>query len=612
MLSARKRKRIMPDFTPPWSGADVTVRKEYAAGTWAYALGRPAWEHRRYKKACQLFEAQGINPWWIRTYNDVTAVLEGCWFSEELALWVVEYFETHLVHSKGQWAGQPFVLLDWQQYDVIMPLFGWVRPDGARRFRRALIWIPKKNGKSALASGLGLYLLDGDEEPGAEVYAAAVDTDQAQIVFSEAERMVRASDVLSERLKVIPSTKRIVTRDLLCLFKALSADSKKHEGLNIHGALIDEIHAHPNADLWDTLYYGGAARTQPLLFSISTAGDYDETSVGWQQYEYTTQVLDTTVTDLSLFGYVCDAAKDADWQDPAVWLRANPSLGAIISLEDMKEKCNEARQKPTQQAQFKMYRLNIWTQQRDPWMDVDRWRACAATFKRGERKTHGTLRAKLESELAGRPCYAALDLSLSDDITAKALWFPPQEEGERHRVLLDFWIPEDNVTEKGTANKASYAVWVDQGYLHTTPGDWVDYDAVRQALADDADRYEILEVGYDRWNATSIVQDLIEDGFTLEKIGQGYGSMNAPTKEFERLVMHKELEHEANRVMQWQIANARAVYNPAGDVKLTKTNSQRTKRYKIDGVIAAIMGLSRVLANETQPSVYETRGIVTI
>src|SRR5262245_38425335 len=235
---------------------------------------------------------------WVRTEADERAVFDGCYFDIYAAERVRTFFRKFLRHSKGQWAKQPFELLEWQWTQIVAPLFGWMRADGTRRFRRGYIEVPKKNGKSTLFAGLSLYLLAGDREPGAEIYSAAVDRDQAAIVLNEAANMVEASPDLSQRLKVIRSTKRIMFYRTNSVYRALSADVPAKEGLNAHAILMDELHAQKNRDLWDTLRYAGASRRQPLHLSITTAG-YDRHSIGWEQHLYAQAVLEGTVQDLS-------------------------------------------------------------------------------------------------------------------------------------------------------------------------------------------------------------------------------------------------------------------------------------------------------------------------
>src|SRR5215831_5309752 len=284
------------------------------------------------------------------TPADEAALAEGCTFHAASAERVRQFFRSFLRHSKGQWAGKPFELLDWQFTDIIAPLFGWKRADGSRRFRRAYIEVPKKNGKSTLASGIGLYLLVGDGEPGAEVYSVAADRYQANIVHGEAIRMVRASPGLSSRLELNRTTHNISFPKLSAWYRSLSSEANTKEGLNAHGLIIDELHAWKGRGLWDALRYAGRSRRQPLLFAITTAGD-DMDSICREQHDYAKGVLSGEILDTRFFAYIRRAAaiaegdrEDDDWADPAIWHKANPSLGVTIDPGEFARDVEEAKQ----------------------------------------------------------------------------------------------------------------------------------------------------------------------------------------------------------------------------------------------------------------------------
>jgi phage terminase large subunit-like protein len=288
---------------------------------------------------------------WIRSEGDERAVLAGCWFDREAGERVCDFFERFLVHTKGEWAGKPFALFDWQKKDLVMPLFGWRRRNGERRFRKAYVEVPKKNGKSGLCSGIALYLLMADGEPGAEVYSAAADRDQAAIVYGESEKMVLKSPSLQKHLRVVASRKTIIYQRTLSYFRCLSADVPTKEGLNIHGLIFDELHAQRNRELFDTLQYGGAARRQPLLVSITTAG-FDRNSICWEQHDYADKILRGVVDDPSFFPLIYAAGEEDDWTDPVVWRKANPSFGLTIREDAFAEEAREAQEKPSQQDQL--------------------------------------------------------------------------------------------------------------------------------------------------------------------------------------------------------------------------------------------------------------------
>lgn len=320
---------------------------------------------------------------WVRSYQDAVAVAEGCWFDEVTADRAVSFIETFCYHWEGEWAGRPFVLMDWQRDEIVKPLFGWKRRDGTRRYRRAFIFLPKKNGKSTLIAAIQLLLLVMDQEPGAQVYSAATDRDQARITWECAANMVRVSEDLSAVLHVRDHISTIVYADLKSKLKALSAVPKSQEGRNIHGLAVDELHAWTDRRLWGALRYGGASRRQPLFIVITTAGD-DLGSLCYEEYEYASKIRDGIIEMPSYLSVIYEAAKEDDWTDPKTWRKANPGLGVTIWEEELAEMVAEALSKPASVADFKRYRLNLWMQAHNPWMEIETWDKCGVEGMRLE------------------------------------------------------------------------------------------------------------------------------------------------------------------------------------------------------------------------------------
>lgn len=510
----------------------------------------------------------------VQSPADQRAVAEGCYFDIQAALRVRRFLAGFLRHSKGEWAGQPFELLDWQWREIVRPLFGWRRADGTRRFRRVGIWIPKKNGKSTLCSALALYLLIADGEAGAEVYSAAADREQAAIVYREAASMVKASPELTSRIEVLDAAKSLRFASQRATYKALSAESSTKEGLNIHGLIFDELHAQRSRDLWDCLAYGGAARRQPLSVSISTAG-YDRDSIGYEQYRYAKGVLEGTIEDSAFFAYVAEAGEGDDWTDPAVWRRANPSFGITVKADQFEADFREARVSPAKENAFRRYRLNQWTEQSTRWLALDRWDACAAPVD--------------PESLRGQPCYAGLDLASTTDLASLVLLFPDGEGG--YDVLPYFWAPEEACKRREKMNKARIDAWARQGYLALTPGDVIDYDRIRARIAELAEIYAIREVAIDRWNATQLATQLQGEGLSVIAFGQGFASMSAPTKELEKLVLAKQIRHGGHPVLRWNASNVAVKQDAAGNLKPDKERSGE----KIDGIVSLVMALGRAM-----------------
>lgn len=519
--------------------------------------------------------------------------MSGFYFDERASVVAVNFFERLLVHSKGEWAGQAFKLADWQRDDIIRPLFGWKREDGTRRYRTAYIEVPRKNGKSTLGAGIGLFLLFADGEPGAEVYSAAADREQAAIVFDEAKAMVEASAPLAQRADVFK--RAIVCPSSRSTYRVLSADAFTKHGLNAHGVLFDELHAQPNRELWDVLKTATGARRQPLVVAITTAG-YDRQSICWEQHEYARQILEGVIEDDSFFAYIAAADQDDDWTDPGVWMKANPNLGVSVKLDYLENECRLARQTPAYQNTFRRLHLNQWTQQETRWLPLEAWDRCAEP----------PIDVKL---LAGAPCYGGLDLASSSDIASLVLVFPPEPgEDEVYVWLPFFWIPQENMVERARKDRVSYDAWVRDGLITATEGNVIDYGFIVRDIERLGEQFNIREIAFDRWGAFQVSQSLEGAGFTMVGFGQGFVSMSPPTKELLRLVLDGKLRHGGNPVLRWMADNMVVSTDPAGNVKPNKAKS----REKIDGMVAGIMALDRAVRHAAAGSVYESRGIVTL
>jgi len=515
------------------------------------------------------------------------------WFDELATQMVRIFFERFLQHSKGEWVGQPFVLMDWQ-YEIIKSLFGWKRADGTRRYRTAYIEVPRKNGKSTLAAGLALYLLFADDEPGAEIYSAAADRDQAAIVFDEAKRMVEASAELSRRAEVYKRT--IYVPETQSVYRVLSAEAYTKHGLNAHGVIFDELHAQPTRELWDVLNTSTGARRQPLVIAITTAG-YDRESICWEVHRYAEQVRDGVIEDDTFLPIIYAAGEDEDWLDEKVWRKANPSLGVTLKLEYLRNEARRAELTPAYQNTFRRLHLNQWTQQESRWLPLKAWNGC-------EQQVNLRL-------LEGAECYGGLDLASSSDIASFVLCFPSEiGEEERYIWLPHFWIPEEAMVERARRDRVPYDAWVRDGLITATEGNVIDYSFIIRDIEHLGERFDIREIAFDRWGAFQVSQALEAAGFTMVGFGQGFASMAGPTKELLRLVLDRRLVHDGHPVLRWMADNMVVSTDAAGNVKPNKSKS----REKIDGIVAGIMALDRAMRhrNANAHSVYDERGIRTL
>ncbi len=514
----------------------------------------------------------------------------GLWFDAQAADRAIQFFERHLHHFEGEWAGRLLVLEDWQKFRI-GETFGWRRRDGTRRFRTSYNEVARKNGKSTEGGGIGLYLEGADNEPGAQVYCAATKEEQARIVHDAAKNMVTQSPDLARFYTVL--AKNIVCYRLKAKFRPIGADSRTEDGFNVHGCIIDETHAHTDRRVWMKLKTGMGARRQPLMWIITTAGIYDPTSIGWELHNDAVNILEGVYEDDSLFAYIAAADEDDDWTNPETWWKANPNLGISVKWEALAELCEEAKRKPSFENEFRQMHCNQWVEQVTRWLSMDRWKACGGRL----------------GSLEGRICYGGLDLSQKLDLTAFCLWFPPTEAEPKHDLVWRFWIPEERVREMARTGRVPYAAWAAAGVLTATPGDVIDYDFIRRDINKLGEQYNIQEIAFDPYNAWDISQRLAtEDGFVMAETRQGMRSMSEPSKEFERLIVAKQLRHGDNPVARWMAANVAVRKDVNGNYMPDKEKSTQ----KIDGIVAAIMALGRVLVHKQQRSVYEDRGILVL
>lgn len=527
----------------------------------------------------------------LKNYKPSQFMLPTSHYDKKKADRAVTFIE-NLCHTKGKWAGTPFWLLPWQE-QLIRDIFGIVKPDGNRQFRTAFVEICKKVGKSELAAAVALYLLYADNEPSAEVYGAAADRQQASIVFDVAKQMVEMSPALMKRSKLMGATKRIVNYSNAGYYQVLSAEVGGKHGFSVRGLVFDEIHTQPNRQLYDVLTKGSSdARQNPLHFIITTAGN-DRHSIAYELHTKAVDILEGRRVDPTFYPVVYGLKDDEDWEDEANWYKVNPSLGYTVDIERLRDAYREAKQNPADEITFKWLRCNMWVSSTVAWIPD-------AIYMRGNEPID-------MDALAGRDCYAGLDLSSTGDITALVLIFPPRDEEEKYVLLPYFWIPEETIPRRVKANSVPYDIWEKQGYIMSTEGNVIHYDFIEKFIMDLSEKYHILEIAVDRWNATQMIQNLEGEGFTIVPFGQGFSSMSAPTKEFYRLLMEGRIIHGGNPVLRWMAGNVVIDTDPAGNIKVTKAKSKE----KIDGIVAAIMALDRCIRQEGQSgSVYDERGLL--
>jgi phage terminase large subunit-like protein len=518
----------------------------------------------------------------------------------EAAQRTVFFFE-HLTHTKGQWAGQPFKLLDWQK-KLTDDVFGTLNKNGFRQYRTVWCEIPKKNGKSEFGAGAALDLSFVDGEQGAEVYSAAADRRQASIVFNIAAQMVRKSPELGKRSDILTSSKTIFIPQTNTTYQALSSESYTKHGYNVHGLVFDEFHTQPNRELYDVLTKGsGAARRQPLHIFITTAGN-NINSIAYEMHEYAMRVLSGDIIDPTFYAVIYGLEPEDDWENEKNWYKANPSLGTILNIEEFRKAFQDAKRNLAEENIFKQLRLNVWVKQSIRWMRMGDWDACGTAVE----------------DLKGRPCYAGLDLSSSIDLTALSLVFP---RGDYYDILMRFWTPEATAEERERKDRVPYRQWAHDGFITLTPGNVIDYSYIQEELKKLKEIYKIREMAYDRWGAAKLITDLQKDGFTVDdknvrddetllvKFGQGYQSMSPASKDLMNLVLTQKIRHGNNPVLRWNVDNLVIEQDAAENIKPNKAKSTQ----RIDGAVAMIMAIDRAIKhNEPPRSVYEDRGIIVV
>lgn len=501
------------------------------------------------------------------------------YFDEDRASHAVGFFENFLVHSKGQFAGKPFVLLPWQRHDIIEELFGWLRVDnGARKFRIGFIEVPKKNGKSTLLSGIGLYMTVADGEASAECFGAANSREQASIVYKQMKELVEASPHLSEMLEIVDSRKTITCVPTNSFWKVISSDAGRQEGLNIHSLCYDEIHQAKDRKLWGAVRYGGISRSQSLILAITTAGT-DRTSICYELHEHALKCMQDPHHDPQFFGYVAGAALEDDYRDPEVWRAANPSFGVTMDEESFKADVREAEGNNSKLADFLRYRLNVWIQGSNKFVDLTRWERCKRDFPPPDKS---------------RAWYCGLDLAQTWDVNAfvAVSKIADEETGEDvFDVICKFWIPEDNAMQR--REEVPYTLWARDNKktgLLMTPGDTCDYEFIRRDILQFAKDHQVRKIAADPHNAHHLQQQLQAEGLDVIGFSQHFSQMNSPTRALETLIAQGRLRTADNPILNWMASNCVTRTNSDGYIKIVKPSAMSPQR--VDGVVALVMALA--------------------
>lgn len=527
-----------------------------------------------------------------RHYQDLQdGPTRGLMFSAPHAWHVIEFIERYFVHIKGALAGKPILLDPWQKFWTAV-LYGWRRLDGRRRFTRAYEEVARKNGKSTWKGPQGAYLFMMDGEPGAEVYAVASTREQAMTVFKPAfenfKRWSRKSAGMSRSFRVFEGLNQERIEAGASVFKPIASNADAQDGFNPSAVLYDELHAQKDRAQWDVLESGFGAREQPLLSAITTAG-FILDGICTEVRGYLISVLEGRRKDDDFFGYVYTIDEGDDPFSEKVWIKANPGLGCSKAIDYMRGMARKAKALPSALANFKTKDLNVWCNDAEGWMDLDVWDKGAARFPVGM--------------LAGRECYGGLDLASTRDLTAFSLVFPPEEDGGDWYVLVWVWCPVAKIAEQAD-DAAPYDRWRADGWIVATEGNVTDYGPVRETIIDAMRTYDVREIGFDRWNAQQLINELMEADAPMVEIPQNTGGMYPGTRKLEELIYAKRLRHGGNPVLRWAAGNVALLYDSNDNFRPDKKRSKPKGR--IDPVVATVMALSRAVTHvEDKASFWE-------
>lgn len=498
-------------------------------------------------------------------------------FDLDQATAAILFYPRYLRLTKGsRFAGRPFVLSPWQAFDIIAPVWGWRCDDGTRRYRRASIWVPRKNGKTELMAGTALAHLFCDGEVGGEGYAVATKEEQARIVFDAAKRMVLMNQALADIAQCFADA--IFCPSLFSAFKPLGGKAEGSHGKGPSFRIADELHEFRDDRLLQFLDQGTGARSQPMAWDISTAGLQE--GYGWELFNVCRNLLDGTIEDHRTLVAIYAAEDEDDPYDPATWIKANPNFGVSLSAEYMRDQAELAKRSTRHENDFKRYHLNLWVGQARRWLKLERWDACAPAED---------WKAKRE-KLRGRPGWMGVDLSSTQDLCSEAMVFPPAGSDPNWQVIQRTWLPAADLQDRIRDSRVPFDKWGELGAVTLTPGDVADHDAIERQIREDFDAFDITSAGFDPWNAHAMITSLRGDfgDDRILKVSQTIAGLNSGCKLLERLVLTKRLDHGRDPVLRWCAGNVETAQDGNGNIKPMK----RKGAQKIDPLVATINALT--------------------
>lgn len=504
----------------------------------------------------------------------------GAYYDNAIAEAAVAFFPNYCRLTTDEWAGRPFTLQPWQADWIIRPAFGWKREDGTRLYRRVIIWIPRKNGKTELMAGVSHALLLGDAVPGAECYSIASSGDQAKLLFDVASSMVTYSPELAEQYEVFEES--LFVRATLSKFEALTGKPRGKHGLKTTYLFGDEIHEWSDNRLYTYVRQAMKSRREPMEWLISTAGV--EQGYGLDLWTESVGICEGSFDDPETLVVVWCAPQDPkaelDVSDEKVWREANPNFGISVRRDAIIKEAREASQSTRAENDFKRYSLNIWVGQEERWLPMTSWNACAVGGPEAWRE--------IEQRMTGRACVGGLDLASTKDFNALVWWFPPESDDERWVLLPRFWWPKVSMKLAAAKSRVPFESWEKIGAFTATPGNAADHKAIEEQIEQDCSRFKVQGLGIDLFNAHSVATNLADKKVPVELVRFGMLSMSAPSKLLERLVLEERLDHGGHPVMKWMASNA-AIRRDKNDNYMPSKDGSANK---IDGIAAGVMGLA--------------------
>jgi phage terminase large subunit-like protein len=478
--------------------------------------------------------------------------------------------------TSGVHAGRRLVLRPWQR-DIINAIYA-VDPDGLRMVRTAIVTVPRKNGKTQLAAALALcHLLGPESEQRGQVFSAASDREQASLIFKEMTAIIYSVPEFECRCHIQDFRKIISDTVTGSTYTALTADGRKAHGLSPSFMIYDELAQSKDRELYDNLTTGTGARKEPLMVVISTQSA-DPHHILSELVDYGLKIQDGTLpADPAFHATIYAAPDDCDPWDEKVWHACNPALGDFRSLEEMQIFSEQAKKIPAKEAIFRALYLNQRVDPASKWISSIDFEECVGPMP----------------DLSGRECYAGLDLSSTQDLSALSLCFAPITADEPYHILSFAWCPKEAIKSRSKNDRVPYDLWAKQGYIEPTPGTVVDYGFIMKRIDAIAQKYDLKAILFDRWGATKIVKDLGDAGHTVLEFGQGFASMSPPSKELEKLVLERKILFQDNPALAWCFSNVIVETDAGGNVKPSKKRSKE----KIDLVVSTIMGLDGALRN---------------